>query len=190
MKKTLILALIVLSAVQLRAAEPVTDAREAYHQQKSALMDNYRAQSELFREKYLGALDAMQAKFQKAADLDAVVAIRDERTRFEKSGSLRKDHLSKTNRTLHGFQAKALTAFSRMNTAKDNALRSQRARYEQALNQSIIELTKAGQLEEALALRDELKKIEQRVPRRGPSPRPATVASSSRRQMLSASPRR
>ena len=151
--KQVVAALFVWSFIPASAL--AADGVEAIRQAAKAEIENADT-AEIFKkvelvQKYAAALDNLEKTLTASGNLDVIVRLREEREEVKKSGNTT-SHNDKAIVNLHEKYLKALTAI-------DGEMQATRAKVAAGITRKIseqeTELTKAGKVEDALALRKE-----------------------------------
>ncbi|MFC1460971.1 hypothetical protein ACFLQR_00440 [Verrucomicrobiota bacterium] len=165
MKQTVLLFSAVLAcATIIHGATEKTPGLEeykaAYQRGLQNIADEYLGELTALPDKYLKALEALERKMQKAGDIDGWVVVKKERERFVSARDLPDEALLEEPAELKKLQIGYRRVLESAKVSKAEKIVALAKRYRVSLERLTKELTKAGQMEEALRVKAEKAQVE------------------------------
>ena len=120
--------------------------------------------------KYRRDLEALQAKFQKAGDLDGLLAVKKEIDRYQKAMAgeldpfetvpeMTADVIVTAPQELRKLQEQYVASFTEASTALKNSISERGEKYRSQIKSMQTALTRAGKIDEAIAVRNESDRV-------------------------------
>jgi len=110
--------------------------------------------------RYAASLKTLEAKLQKSADLDGVLAVRQERKRFEEQKEVPESAVLETPSALHDLQAQYRDAPNSLELARARKLTELAQNYLGALRKAQANFTRKGEIEKAVLLKTEIERVQ------------------------------
>lgn len=153
------LSLILLVGSAARGDESSLASYRAVYEKEAARIESEAAEAQKAdHARYLASLDKAIASLKEAGNLDALLAVRAEKTRFEQGEPDQEDE------RLPQFIAEGRSKYQTQVRDNEQAANGRRIllldQYVRGLKQLIVELTRADKIREAVAVKDEISKIE------------------------------
>jgi len=160
-----VLALFVMAAipfVDANAESPQTLAgfRSIYQQQSAAILETYTSACCTATSDYRNALVTLEDDLKKAGDLNGVLACQRERGRFDTEGTVTTTPPELMPTPVLALQTRYNNVLAAAGKRRDAAAADLTRRYLFALEEHKRELTRADRLQEAIAVDEEMKRIE------------------------------
>ncbi len=131
---------------------------------------DYAAETNRIPAKYIRDLEALRAKFQEAGDLDGLLAVKKEIERYRKAKTeeadpfeavpeMTADVIVQTPAELGNLQKQYISRFSEAAAALKNNISERGEKYRAQIKSMQTALTKAGKIDEAIAVRNESERV-------------------------------
>lgn len=139
----------------LSAQDNLATLKGKYETYVQSLSATYTSQFELWSNNYLAALQALQARAQTAGQLDTLLALRDEETRFRATHDIPPDAVVAQPEALRALQTEYASKPATLTANRSRDLVAVTTKYAERLDDLSKRLTTEGQIEAAVAARDE-----------------------------------
>ncbi len=157
----LCLALIAVMVVNALAASPdIAKWKKTYTDAMARIEADYQAGTKNIPKEYAQALTGLRKKTQAAGNLDELLAVKGELERYLKQGTLPEQTMASQPRELVAIQEKFIAAGSEYEAAKCKQIVELTDRYVGSLKPLKTQLTKKGEIDAALAVDAEIKRVE------------------------------
>jgi hypothetical protein len=151
---------------------PFEQLKTTYEQQSLALDQVYDAAISNAPLQYVQSLTVLEKKYVGAGNLDGVIAVRNERLRFEVDKALVEKDLVANPPDLAAAQTWLLDAPKRADMERMRGIGTLTRQYSDALERLKVQLTKSGQIQDALSVKAEIDRLVSSVPK---PPTPPTL---------------
>ena len=153
---------------QLPAA--VTNYGREFAKDVARFRADYAAETNRIPAKYIRDLEALRAKFQEAGDLDGLLAVKKELERYRKAKTeeadpfeavpeMTADVIVQTPTELGNLQRQYISRFSEAAATLKNNISERGEKYRAQIKSMQTALTKAGKIDEAIAVRNESERV-------------------------------
>lgn len=155
-----------LAALTARAADPGTSSatllklRGVYDKELEKVDEKYAEEMKLLPQQYLSLLLKLERAYQNAGDLKPLIAVREERDRFNKSKSLKEIVVAKAPAKLAELQQQFLKDCEDIPVNRARRILDLNQKYVAALDDLQRELTKRGEINQALAVMGEIERVQ------------------------------
>ncbi|MEM7394476.1 MAG: LamG-like jellyroll fold domain-containing protein, partial [Verrucomicrobiota bacterium] len=150
------MALLLTISVAEAEVEALQSAREKYEQQSAEILQKHEVQLEKLGKDHLDGIDKLTTAFRTTGELDALIEVRTARKNFLKQGRI---DTPASNPNLARLEEKYTANRNRLEQEKNKVVTRLQDSYRAHLKQLMKKLTKAGRLDQALAVRDEIDAI-------------------------------
>ncbi len=152
-------ALAAFAAVCGQAADLKT-YKDVYEKESGQILQSFQPKFEGLQQQYQKSLEALKAGAQSRGDFKTTKAAADEIERFQKAKSLPAELDTNEITEIKTLQSAYVTQYNRLETDMTVQLGAMTEKYGQALDRLLKDLTKAGKLDEAAAVNQELEKAQ------------------------------
>lgn len=142
------------------SAKTLQDYKAVWESQVQKIHDDSFFTATEAPKKYIKALDVIANRMQKSGDLEGWQIINGEKTRFKRTGEVPKASLVDNPAILREVQDKFIASLKKAELTEAKKISVLASNYTRALEQEKVKLTRAGRIEEALSMRDEIERIE------------------------------
>jgi formylglycine-generating enzyme required for sulfatase activity len=192
--KTLLLCLFPLLCLSPVCAADLKTYKEVYQKNSEEIRQPFQPKFDVLQQQYQKSLEALKSLAQKQGNFKTAKAAIAEIDRFQKAKTLPPAPDESEIPEIKTFQAAYVKQFSKLETEMTASLGAMTAKYGQALDRLLKELTQAGKMDEAAAVEAELAKAqsavkdfaEQLAALKGPSATDAPVVAASPKLATSA----
>jgi hypothetical protein len=156
---SLICVLSVLSCGSTLEAGQLADSQKVYEEHVANLEEGHQKQIAALSVEYLKALENTRIRLQNEGKLESLLAVREETARFEKEKLVPKEVSSDVDVSVSAMWDLYRREYQKISAQHEQDLTSLRSRYLEHLSQMKASLTRAGNVEEALAFLEEYNRV-------------------------------
>ncbi len=149
-----LIAVAMLTAFSAKAQESLEAMREKYDARLAEIQAGFEANKQDLFAKYVRSLEVLEERTKAKGDLDGVLVVRSELTRFGKGQDLSETNIVETAGELQEIQQRCLSAYAGVQVEWANDVVKLCGMYDAALERQEKSLTANNELEDALKVRE------------------------------------
>ena len=153
-------ALLIITSLCASASEVVEQARTSYENALKKIEAQYTHRITIWPDEYLKQVGTLADTLQKQGNLEGVLIVRNEMTRFNGNKTIPESALSADSDDLKAIQVRFNTLKEKFSTEKHQSVLALAGKYEAHLKAKQAELTRADRMDDAIACRDEIARLQ------------------------------